>query len=99
MIGEFAEKPRYQGAGSSLVNPTCVEHTMKHLKESGLNVVGYAKGYERGKAFVEAWMSEAEKLADVADVVLYYMGLEEISECEGKDREDLAIPENQRMNG
>ena len=97
VIGEFAEKPRYQGAGSSLVNPTCVEHTMKHLKESGLNVVGYAKGYERGKASVEAWMSEAEKLADVADVVLYYMGLEETSECEGKDREDLAIPENQRI--
>ena len=46
-IGDFLYKPRYQGAGSSIVNPTKLDTTEKLLASSGLNVVGHARGFNR----------------------------------------------------
>ena len=45
VIGDFAETPRYQGAGSSMVNPTKVDTTLNVIKDYPLNFVGYAKGF------------------------------------------------------
>ena len=47
VIGDFAQTPRYQGAGSSAVNSIKVDSFLECLAESGLNSVGYAKGFDR----------------------------------------------------
>lgn len=95
VIGDFAQKPRYQGAGSSVVNPTRLETTLDVIKDFPLEQVGFAPGYHRtGKADQE-YEREAIALAKKADVVLLYMGLDEISESEGLDRTHMRLPENQ----
>lgn len=95
VIGEFAANPRYQGAGSSVVNPTKLESTMDVISEFPLDVVGYALGYPRMGAADERMENDAVELAKKADVVLLYIGLDEISESEGRDRKHMRIPESQ----
>ena len=95
VIGDFAQTPRYQGAGSSAVNSTKVDSFLDCLAESGLNSVGYAKGFDRQGKPDEALKAEAVLLAKNADVVLLCMGLDEIKESEGIDRADMKLAENQ----
>nr|WP_288830367.1 glycoside hydrolase family 3 C-terminal domain-containing protein [uncultured Clostridium sp.] len=95
LIGDFAFTPRYQGAGSSLVNPIRVENMVEMIKAYPLNVAGCAKGYSRGGKDDVTLREEALKLAAKADVVLYCFGLDEISESEGMDRNHMRIPQNQ----
>ena len=95
VIGDFAETPRYQGAGSSAVNSTKVDSFLDCLAESGLNSVGYAKGFDRQGKPDEALKAEAVLLAKNANVVLLCMGLDEIKESEGIDRADMKLAENQ----
>ena len=78
VIGDFAQTPRYQGAGSSAVNSIKVDSFLDCLAESGLNSVGYAKGFDRQGKPDEALKAEAVLLAKNADVVLLCMGLDEI---------------------
>lgn len=95
VIGDFANRPRYQGAGSSVVNPTKVDSTLEKIKDFPLKVVGTAQGYHRtGPADAEL-ASKAEALAKRADVVLLYLGLDEISESEGLDRQHMKLPASQ----
>lgn len=96
VVGEFAEKPRYQGAGSSLVNPTQVDTLLDDLKGKGLHLLGYARGYRRGCDGADMdLIHEAVRLCAGADVVLACIGLDESSEIEGQDRSHLEIPESQ----
>ena len=95
VIGEFAQKARYQGAGSSVVNCTKLDHTMDVIGNFDLDVVGFAPGYPRHGAPDKAMMQRAAELAQKADYVLLYLGLDEISESEGLDRSTLAIPQCQ----
>lgn len=95
VIGEFAENPRYQGAGSSVVNPTKLESTLDVMKEFSLDFVGYASGYPRMGAASEKMETDAVELAKMAEIVLLYIGLDEISESEGLDRKHMRIPESQ----
>ncbi len=95
IIGDFAYEPRYQGAGSSMVNSTKVESIQDTLKEFNLNVVGSSKGYVRDGKEDPAMLKEALELAAKAEVVLYFFGLNEQSESEGLDRKHLRIPQNQ----
>lgn len=95
VIGEFAQKPRYQGAGSSLVNPTKLDTANELLAGMPLQSVGYAQGYQRNNKHDDALRMEAVELAKKADVVLLYVGLPEISETEGLDRDHMRMPENQ----
>ena len=95
VIGDFATNPRYQGAGSSLVNPTEVNNFTECVQASNLEVVGVVKGYERTDVADEALITEALQVAKEADVVLLYLGLDEISESEGLDRRTLSLPKNQ----
>lgn len=97
IIGEFAKTPRYQGAGSSVVNPIKIENTLEVVKDFPLNFIGYAKGYERGKTAQTELEEEAIDLAKQSDVVLLYVGLDEIFESEGMDRTTLSMPENQQQ--
>lgn len=94
VIGEFAQKPRIQGAGSSLVNPTKQSNFLTALQRSGLEPV-YAQGYAGGKAPDRELTKQAIDAAKNAEAVLLCVGLDESSEWEGKDRTDLNLPENQ----
>lgn len=96
LIGDFAIRPRYQGAGSSLVNPIMEIATMETMI-SGYPLVnaGCAAGYRRTGEADEALKKEALDLAQKADVVIYCFGLNEISESEGMDRSHMRIPQNQ----
>ena len=95
VIGEFAKNARYQGAGSSVVNCTKLDHTMDVIGNFDLNVVGYEPGYPRHGEPDAAMIRKAAELAKKADYVLLYLGLDEISESEGLDRSTLAIPKCQ----
>lgn len=94
VIGELAAAPRFQGAGSSVINPTKLDNALEELKKLGVDVI-YAKGYDKSKASVdEALFAEAVKAASEADVALVFIGLTEEFEGEGYDRESLEIPAN-----
>ncbi|MBQ5986167.1 MAG: glycoside hydrolase family 3 C-terminal domain-containing protein [Clostridia bacterium] len=95
VIGEFAQKARYQGAGSSVVNCTKLDHTMDVIKSFDLNVVGFEAGYPRHGATNPEMQQKAVELAKKADTVLLYLGLDEISESEGLDRSTLSLPKCQ----
>ncbi|MBD5133478.1 MAG: beta-glucosidase [Clostridiales bacterium] len=91
VIGDFAQTPRFQGGGSSSVNPTWVDMPLDCLRESGLDVVGYAPGFRRHGGEDAALRQQAAELADRADVVLVYLGLDELAETEGLDRMDMTM--------
>ena len=95
VIGEFAQKPRYQGAGSSQVHPTKQDNLLTSLQRAGLDVT-YAQGYARGKQPDRELTKAALDAAKNAHAVLLCVGLDEMAECEGKDRSDLNLPENQQ---
>ena len=95
LIGDFAETPRYQGAGSSVVNPIKLESTKDVIGDSGLDCIGFARGYTRTGGPDAALQEEACQLAEKADVVLLCIGLDEISEAEGLDRKHMRIPDCQ----
>lgn len=95
VIGDFAFAPRYQGAGSSMVNATKVETITEMISGYPLPVAGIARGYERTGKANERLEAEAVSLAENADVVLYFFGLDELSESEGMDRAHMKLPQNQ----
>ncbi|WP_455500603.1 glycoside hydrolase family 3 C-terminal domain-containing protein [Gemmiger sp.] len=95
VIGDFAETPRYQGAGSSAVNSIKVDTFLDCLKDSGLHMVGFAAGFDRQGKPDAAKKAEAVELAKKADTVLLCLGLDEIKESEGLDRVDMKIADNQ----
>ena len=95
VIGEFAQKARYQGAGSSVVNPTKLDHTMDVIGNFDLNVVGFEPGYPRSGKGNSEMQAKAVELAKKADIVLLYIGLDEISESEGLDRPHMKLPQSQ----
>ena len=95
LIGDFAFDPRYQGAGSSMVNVTKLDKMSELIHDYDLNVVGMAKGYVRTGKTDAVMEKEAVSLAQSADVVLYCFGLDEPSESEGVDRTHMRIPQNQ----
>ena len=95
VIGEFARKARYQGAGSSVVNATRVAHTMDIIGDYDLNVLGFEAGYPRHGATDATLCRTAAELAGKADIVLMYLGLDEIAESEGLDRSTLSLPQCQ----
>lgn len=95
IIGDFAVEPRYQGAGSSMVNPLSLETIEKSVEDYELHVVGINRGYKRNGGEDAALRKAALDLAAAADVVLYCFGLDELSEAEGMDRSHMRIPQNQ----
>ena len=95
VIGDFAETPRYQGAGSSAVNSIKVDTFLDCLNESGLHSVGFAPGFDRQGKPDAAKQAEAVALAAKADAVLLCLGLDEIKESEGLDRADMKLADNQ----
>ncbi len=95
VIGDFAGRPRYQGAGSSMVNAQQVDETLPILKEYFPEYIGYAQGFERLDKPNKQLSDEALSLAKQADCVLLYIGLPEGFETEGLDRTHMRLPDNQ----
>lgn len=92
VIGELAKAPRFQGAGSSVINPTKLDNAYDELVKLGVDVT-YAQGYEKGKDEINSQLvSEAKNVAAKADVALVFVGLTEEFEGEGYDRENINMP-------
>ena len=95
VIGDFARTPRYQGAGSSMVNAERVENAADLLPDYLPNCVGVEPGFLRQDKADAALADAAVQLAAKADVVLMYLGLPESFETEGLDRTHMRLPQNQ----
>lgn len=95
IIGDFAATPRYQGSGSSVVNPTRLTNLRQALGESVVDVVSWATGYRRDGVMDAALIEEAVRAAEAAEVVILSLGVPEIAESEGLDRADLLLPSGQ----
>ena len=94
IIGDMAKNPRYQGAGSSTVNPYKLENLL-NIFEKEYNV-SYSKGYERiATEQYDKLIEEAVSMAKKNDIVIICAGLTENYESEGMDRKDLDLPTNQ----
>lgn len=92
LVGDFAQTPRYQGAGSSAVNPTRVTTLVEAIRDTGLTLSASVRGFHRDGAPDAALRAEAVAAAQAADVVVLALGLPEIAESEGIDRTSLALP-------
>ena len=96
LIGDFAKTPRYQGAGSSQVNPTKLENFYDCLEAEGVEIVSYAKGFDRTSPTDESLIGEAVEAAKKAEMVLLCVGLDEIMESEGMDRTHMELSKAQQ---
>ncbi|MFP4017116.1 MAG: beta-glucosidase [Halanaerobiales bacterium] len=99
VLGSFAKKPRYQGGGSSHINPTQVDNAYqemeKVLEDSGQLI--YTEGYHLDKdENDDLLINEAVKAAKESDITIIFAGLPDRYESEGYDRTTLAIPPNQK---
>ena len=98
VIGEFARTPRYQGAGSSQVNPTRLDVALDELQSAlaGRAEVRFASGFGIGTTDDdEQLLQEALGLASGADHVVVFLGLPGEDESEGFDRTHIDLPANQ----
>lgn len=92
VVGEFARTPRFQGAGSSLVNPTRVDTPLDALRVSYPDLV-FAQGYSFDETNeTDAQRDEAVGVAADADAVIAFIGLPASDESEGFDRTHLLLP-------
>ena len=97
VIGDFAKTPRYQGAGSSMVNPTRLDSLLDALTNAGLNITGFEPGFSRTEPAPDAAkIQQAVELARASEVVLLCVGLDEIAESEGMDRNKLELSPGQQ---
>ncbi len=94
-IGDFAQTPRYQGAGSSAVNSTKVDSLLDCVGETDLELVGYEPGFERLGGKNDSKRGAALDLAKRADVVILALALDEVAESEGADRLNMVLNDNQ----
>jgi beta-glucosidase len=94
VIGEMAKAPRYQGAGSSQINAKNVDCAYDAMLNEGLRVV-YCRGYDKQQNITSLpLLQEAAECARHTDVAVVFIGLTEIYESEGFDRENLTIPQS-----
>ncbi len=96
VIGQFAKQPRYQGAGSSLINPIKLDKPLDAIMTKA-NVVAYADGYKltkKDKRTDGALIGEAVEAAKQADVCVVVAGLTDEYESEGFDRRTMTMPKD-----
>ncbi|MFJ4173118.1 glycoside hydrolase family 3 C-terminal domain-containing protein [Microbacterium sp. NPDC089696] len=99
VIGAFATEPRFQGAGSSLINPTRVDAAFDEISAVGGDNVSYAAGFAvEGGAVAASGRSaddlraEAVAAATAAEVAVVFLGLPAAEESEGFDRDHIDLP-------
>lgn len=95
IIGDMAENPRYQGAGSSTINPYKIENAIDSFKENNFEFE-YVKGYGRIESNEDdKLLKEAIQISKNSNIVVLFVGLTENYESEGVDRTTLELPKNQ----
>lgn len=95
ICGDLFEKMRYQGAGSSMINPTKVTPPKAAFDEMRIPYV-YTKGYTESKTEEQPELvKEAVAKAAGTDIALVFAGLTDFIESEGCDRENMRLPKNQ----
>ena len=95
LIGEFAEKPRFQGGGSSHIHCFKTTGAVEAAKSAGLKVT-YAPGYSvANDNLPEDRLAEAVAAAKTAKVAVVFAGLPDSYESEGYDRAHMRMPECQ----
>lgn len=95
VVGELFEKMRYQGAGSSMINPTKVTSPKAAFDRAGIKYV-YSRGYAENTIEADKNMIDsAVKTSQQYDTILVFAGLTDYAESEGCDREHMRLPENQ----
>ncbi|NMO02089.1 beta-glucosidase [Gordonia sp. TBRC 11910] len=93
VIGEFARTPRFQGGGSSKVNPFQVDAALDAIVEYADGPVTFAPGFVIGEtASTPELIDEAATQAGAADVAVVFVGLGERDESEGFDRTGWTLP-------
>ncbi|EON32542.1 Beta-glucosidase-related glycosidase [Gordonia terrae C-6] len=92
VIGAFASEPRYQGGGSSHVNPTRLDVPVDEIRAAG-HTVTYAQGFSTDGSPVDS--ADAITAATEADVAVVFLGLAASQESEGFDRDDIELPAEQ----
>ena len=94
VVGRFAKSPRFQGAGSSLVNPTKLDNALDALNQIGNKqfTIRYRDGYSRNGETSDSLLSEATKIAKESAITIIFAGLPDSYESEGFDRENLDMP-------
>ncbi len=95
VIGGFVEEPRYQGSGSSRINPTMIADGVHAFKNSSLDV-RFAKGYDPNKKNdknAAKLIAEACEVAKDAETVVVFIGLTDAYESEGFDRRNMKLPD------
>lgn len=98
IIGDFVNKPRYQGGGSSHINPTKLDNVLEEVKNlSGKQAeISFAEGFDLNSDEInEALFEEAKEVALNSDIAVIFAGLPDRYESEGYDREHMKMPENQ----
>ena len=94
VIGELARTPRYQGAGSSHINPTQLDNALEELQKSGYTVE-FAQGYELKQKKAKKNAEHLQQAIEVArrnETVVLFIGLTDDYEAEGFDRSHMALP-------
>lgn len=95
IIGEFAKIPRYQGTGSSKVNPYRVMSFLEALDEEKMTYE-FTSGFSLNKSSDdEKLLKEALLLAKEKETILLFIGLPDAYESEGFDRQHMSLPINQ----
>ena len=95
VIGELFEKMRYQGAGSSMINPTNLTTVKAAFDEAKVSYV-YQKGYRENSSKGDSeLLKKALEESKPYEEVLLFLGLTDYAESEGADRENMKLPENQ----
>lgn len=93
-IGQFAEKPRFQGGGSSHIN--CFQTVSALEAADGIFHMTYSQGYEVKKdVILEELAAEAVENAKNAEAAVIFAGLPDSFESEGYDRTHMSLPDCQ----
>ena len=93
IIGGFAKSPRYQGAGSSKINPHIIDNPFEELQKMGYEL-SYAKGYDNITGETDQnLINEAILASEGKEAAIVFVGLPDSYESEGFDRTTLNLPE------
>ena len=86
-VGEFAERPRFQGGGSSHINAWKAEGALAFA-----DGVRYVRGFGTDGEGTQEEISEALAAAKEAKIVVVFAGLPDRYESEGYDRTHIKLP-------
>ena len=95
VIGAFAANPRFQGAGSSQINPTRLDSALDGIRAVAGDSVSYSAGFPLGSADTAdpvALRDEAVAAASAAEVAVLFLGVPAEEESEGFDRTHIDLP-------